>query len=48
MRNISLDELEGFREALQELCINVDLSEFNTIQRIAIHLNNKTKKMNKF
>ena len=31
MRNISLDELEGFREALQELCINVDLSEFNTI-----------------
>ena len=31
MRNISLDELEGFREALQELCINVELSEFNTI-----------------
>ena len=31
MRNISLDELEGFREALQELCVNVDLSEFNTI-----------------
>ena len=31
MRNISLNELEGFREALQELCINVDLSEFNTI-----------------
>ena len=31
MRNISLNELEGFREALQELCVNVDLSEFNTI-----------------
>jgi len=31
MRSISLDELEGFREALQELCISVDLSEFNTI-----------------
>ena len=31
MRNISLEELEGFREALLELCISVDLSEFNTI-----------------
>ena len=31
MRNISLEELEGFREALIELCISVDLSEFNTI-----------------
>ncbi len=31
MRNISLEELEGFRAALLELCISVDLSEFNTI-----------------
>ena len=26
MRNISLNELEGFREALQELCINIDFT----------------------
>ena len=31
MRNISLEELEGFRAALLELCIAVDLSEFDTI-----------------
>ncbi len=31
MRSISLEELEGFREALLELCIAVDLSDFNTI-----------------
>ena len=31
MRSISLDELEGFRAALLELCIAVDLSEFETI-----------------
>ena len=31
MRSISLDELEGFREALLELCIAIDLSEFDTI-----------------
>jgi anthranilate phosphoribosyltransferase len=31
MRSISLDELEGFRTALLELCIHVDLSEFNAI-----------------
>ena len=31
MRSISLEELEGFREALLELCIAIDLSEFNTI-----------------
>lgn len=31
MRNIRLEELEGFREALLELCIPIDLSEFNTI-----------------
>ena len=31
MRSISLEELEGFRTALLELCIAVDLSEFDTI-----------------
>ncbi len=31
MRSITLDELNGFREALLELCIAIDLSEFNTI-----------------
>lgn len=31
MRSISLEELEGFRAALLELCISVDLSEFETI-----------------
>ena len=31
MRSISLEELQGFRAALLELCIAVDLSEFNTV-----------------
>lgn len=31
MRNITLDELEGFREALLELCIPIDLSDFVAI-----------------
>jgi len=31
MRSISIDELAGFREALLELCIRVDLSAYNTI-----------------
>ncbi|QBN18085.1 anthranilate phosphoribosyltransferase [Flavobacterium nackdongense] len=31
MRSISIEELAGFREALQELCIKVDLSDYNTI-----------------
>lgn len=31
MRSISIDELFGFREALLELCIRVDLSAHNTI-----------------
>jgi len=31
MRSITLHELEGFREALLELCLAIDLSEFNTI-----------------
>jgi len=31
MRNITLDELAGFRDALLELCIPIRLDEFNTI-----------------
>ncbi len=31
MRSITLEELQGFRDALLELCIPVDLSEFNPI-----------------
>lgn len=31
MRPITIDELAGFRETLQELCLRVDLSDFNTI-----------------
>lgn len=31
MRNISVDELKGFRNALLDLCLKIDLSEFNTI-----------------
>ncbi|MBF4472268.1 anthranilate phosphoribosyltransferase [Flavobacterium sp. HJJ] len=31
MRSISIEELAGFREALLELCIRMDLSNYNTI-----------------
>ncbi|AOW21729.1 anthranilate phosphoribosyltransferase [Urechidicola croceus] len=31
MRPITVDELSGFREALKELAVKVDLSEYNTI-----------------
>lgn len=31
MRSITVEELSGFRDALLELCLPVDLSEFNTI-----------------
>ncbi len=31
LRNVTLDELQGFRDALLELCIPVDFSDFNTI-----------------
>ena len=31
MRNITLEELKGFRDALLELCIPVDLSDYNPI-----------------
>lgn len=31
MRSITVDELDGFREALQELCIPINMSDFNAI-----------------
>ena len=31
MRNVTLEEIEGFRSALLELCISIDLSEFDAI-----------------
>ncbi len=31
MRSITVEELAGFREALLELCLSVDLSDYNTI-----------------
>lgn len=31
MRSITLDELEGFRDALLEMCISVDLDQYNPI-----------------
>lgn len=31
MRSITIDELSGFREALLELCIAIDLSDYNAI-----------------
>jgi anthranilate phosphoribosyltransferase len=31
MRSISIEELSGFREALLELCVRVDLSDYDTI-----------------
>lgn len=34
MRSISLDELAGFREALLELCVRIDLSAYNTIDLV--------------
>jgi len=34
MRSISIDELAGFREALLELCVRVDLSAYNTIDLV--------------
>ncbi len=31
MRSISIEELDGFREALLELCLAIDLSDFNAV-----------------
>ena len=31
MRNITIEELEGFRDALLELCLAVDLSAYNPV-----------------
>lgn len=31
MRNVCLEELEGFRDALLDLCLSIDFSDYNTI-----------------
>ena len=31
MRNPSIEEMEGFRDALLELCVGIDFNDFNTI-----------------
>ncbi len=31
MRTVTIEELQGFRDALLEMCVRVDLSDFNTI-----------------
>jgi len=31
MRSISVEELDGFREALLDLCLAIDLSDFNAV-----------------
>ena len=31
MRNITVQELQGFRDALQELCISIDLKDYDPI-----------------
>ena len=31
MRSITIEELQGFRDALLELCVKVDLSEYETM-----------------
>lgn len=31
MRSVSIQELSGFRDALLELCLKIDLSDFNTV-----------------
>ncbi|PZX17397.1 anthranilate phosphoribosyltransferase [Breznakibacter xylanolyticus] len=31
MRNVTVEELSGFRDALLEMCLRVDMSDFNTI-----------------
>jgi len=31
MRSITIDELQGFRDALLELCVTVDLNEYETM-----------------
>ena len=31
MRNPSIEEMEGFRDALLELCVKIDFNDFDTI-----------------
>lgn len=41
MRSITVDELDGFREALQELCIPINMSDFNAIDIVGTGGDNK-------
>ena len=41
MRSITLDELSGFRDALLEMCLRVDLSEFRPIDIVGTGGDNK-------
>jgi len=41
MRSITVEELSGFREALLELCLRVDLSDYNTIDMCGTGGDNK-------
>ena len=43
MRSITIDELEGFRDALLELCVAVDLSEYNPIDLCGTGVTEKTR-----
>jgi len=41
MRSITVDELSGFRDALLEQCIRVNLSDFNTVDIVGTGGDNK-------
>ena len=41
MRNISIDELSGFKEALLEMCLDVDLAQYNAIDIVGTGGDNK-------
>jgi len=41
MRNITVEEIDGFREALIELCVKIDLSEYNFIDMCGTGGDNK-------
>jgi len=43
MRSITIEELAGFREALLELCIPVDFSQYNTIDLCGTGGDGKTR-----
>ena len=44
MRSITVEELEGFRDALLDLCLAVNLKDYNTIDSVSYtHLTLPTK-----